>query len=209
MTTAVPAPPAATEPLSGASRRPRRPRKVFLLVGVVVAVALGVGLFTSVGTSSKGSGQPGPGDPVPAFSAQNVGPTGPPTVSVSPEQQRPTVLLFFGSWCTACKSELPPLAKAVQRQEEAHGSLSAIRVVGVDTLDSPATAESFVHEEGVTFPVAADADGAITAGKFEFQGDPYTVFVDADGAIAKVVPGDQLTPASFTADERALIPSGR
>jgi hypothetical protein len=34
------------------------------------------------------------------------------------------------------------------------------------------------------------------------------VFVKGDGTISKIVIGAQLSAASFTADERALIPSG-
>ena len=60
----------------------------------------------------------------------------------------------------------------------------------------------------MTFPVAPDPDADITSGLFYFKGDPYTVFVNGDGTINKIVIGAQLTPASFTADERALIPSG-
>ena len=209
MSTAVPAPPAPAGPAPGDAPPSRRPRKVFLVVGVIVAVALGIGLFTSVGSGSKGSGQPSPGDPVPSFSAQNIGPSGPHTVSVTASGGRPTVLLFFGDWCTACHTELPPLAAAVARQASGKSALGGIRVVGVDGLDAPSNAQAFVKSAGVTFPVAYDPDGSITAGKFAFTGDPYTVFVKADGTVAKVVAGDQLTPASFTAAERALIPSGR
>ena len=39
-------------------RRPRKPRKIFLVVGIVVAVALGIGLFTGLGTSPSSSGAP-------------------------------------------------------------------------------------------------------------------------------------------------------
>ena len=60
----------------------------------------------------------------------------------------------------------------------------------------------------MTFPVAYDPDVTVTSGLFYFEGDPYAVFVDGDGTISKIVRGDVLTPASFTADERALIPSG-
>ena len=60
----------------------------------------------------------------------------------------------------------------------------------------------------MTFPVAYDPGAGITSGLFYFRGDPYTVFVDGDGTIAKIVQGAVLTPSSFTADERALIPSG-
>jgi hypothetical protein len=56
----------------------------------------------------------------------------------------------------------------------------------------------------VTFPVAYDPDLTITEGDFYFVGDPHAVFVDADGKISAVAPSS-LTPASFTADEQALI----
>jgi peroxiredoxin len=212
MSTAVPAPSGAPDPVPGASPPPRKPRKVFLLVGTVLAVAIGIGLFTSVGSGKNSPGQEvAAGDAVPTFSAPNVQPTGPREVSVSATPGgagSPTVLLFFGAWCTACRSELPPITAAVKRQDEAHGRLAGIRVIGVDTLDAPSTGRSFSQEEGVTFPVASDPDASITQGAFRFQGDPYTVFVDRDGRVARVVIGAQLTAASFTADERALIPSG-
>ncbi len=204
---AVPGPGPGTAP----SPAPRRPRKVFLVVGLVLAVGLGIGLFTSVGTSQSSSGGAYQGGPVPTFSASNVGTTGASRVAVPADgggNGTPAVLLFFGSWCPSCKAELPPLAAAVRRQDAAHGALSKIHVIGVDTLDSPGSARGFIAKEGVTFPVAFDPDAAITQTAFHFQGDPYTVFVRGDGTIAKVVPGAQLTPASFTADERALIPSG-
>jgi len=60
----------------------------------------------------------------------------------------------------------------------------------------------------VRFPVATDPQAAITSGLFYFKGDPYTVFVKGDGTISKIVIGAQLSAATFTADERALIPSG-
>ena len=214
MTDAPPAgPPAAPVPEPGTAPHtaPRRPRKVFLVVGLVLAVGLGIGLFTSVGTSQSSSGGAYAGGPVPTFSASNVGPSGPGRVAVPTDgggNGTPAVLLFFGSWCSSCQAELPPLTATVRRQEAAGGALSRIHVIGVDTLDSPSDAHNFIAKEGVTFPVAFDPEAAITQTAFHFQGDPYTVFVRGDGTIAKVVPGAVLTPTSFTADERALIPSG-
>jgi thiol-disulfide isomerase/thioredoxin len=197
---------------------PRKPRKIFLVVGVVLAVVIGIFLFTSLGTSdgstgvgsSGGSGAPIAGSAVPTFSRTNVGPTGGSQVAVSPggTDGRPTVLLFFGNWCPSCHQELPPLAAAVRSQDEAGGALSDIRVVGVDSEDKVSAAKGFIHTAGVTFPVAYDFDTSVTNGLFYFTGDPYAVFVKANGKIAQIVRGDGLTPQSFTADERALIPSG-
>jgi peroxiredoxin len=144
---------------------------------------------------------------VPSFSRQNIGPSGPARVSV-PTDGTPSVLLFFGNWCPSCHQELPPLAAAVRRQDQAGGALSRIRVIGVDSEDTVSNARSFIHAAGVSFPVAYDPDVTVTSGLFYFEGDPYAVFVTGNGTISKIVRGAVLTPASLTADERALIPSG-
>jgi hypothetical protein len=86
--------------------------------------------------------------------------------------------------------------------------LAQIRVVGIDSEDTVGNAKSFIHSAGVTIPVAYDPNVNITSGLFYFTGDPYAVFVRANGTIAQIVRGDVLTPSSLTADERALIPSG-
>ena len=211
MTDAIPPGPSASAvPAPASAPAPRKPRKIFLLLGIVLAVVLGIFLFTGLGTSQNSSGVPYEGGPVPAFSATNVGPTGPQQVSLpAGGNGSPVVLLFFGNWCASCHQELPPLAAAVQRQDRAHGALSGVHVVGVDDLDSEGSARSFIHSSGVTFPVAYDPNASVTADTFKFDGDPYAVFVRGDGTIAKIVRGAVLTPASLTADERALIPSGR
>ncbi len=146
---------------------------------------------------------------MPSFTRQNIGPTGPPQVSVPSDggaDGTPAVLLFFGNWCPSCHQELPPLAAAVRQQDHAGGALARIRVIGVDSEDSTSSARSFIHSAGVTFPVAYDPDVSVTSGLFAFDGDPYAVFVNGDGTIAKIVRGAVLTPSSLTADERALLP---
>jgi peroxiredoxin len=81
-------------------------------------------------------------------------------------------------------------------------------VIGVDSEDSPSSAKAFIKSSGVTFPVAYDPNVQITSGAFYFDGDPYAVFVRANGTIDRIVRGATLTPASLVADERKLIPSG-
>jgi peroxiredoxin len=212
---ALPPAPAA-DSATGAGGAPpvvRKPRKRFILIGLGIGllIVLLIGLLTSIGTSSTTTSAPSQGDPVPSFAGANLGPTGSSQVSVPADgggNGTPAVLLFFGAWCSSCHAELPPLAAAVRKQDQAHGALSRIRVIGVDSFDKTSTAKSFIHTEGVTFPVASDPGADITSGLFYLRGDPYAVFVNGDGTIAKIVRGAVLTPSSFTADERALIPSG-
>jgi peroxiredoxin len=204
---APPDPPQAGAPSAG----PRKPRKIFLLVGVVLAAALGIGLFTGIGTNQNTSGSPHAGGTAPTFTASNVGPAGGSKVSyplAGADGGRPVVLLFFGAWCSECHQELPPLARAVTEQQAAGGTLSRVQVLGVDDLDSPSSARTFIHDAGVTFPVAYDPNTVITQQDYGFNGDPFAVFIDGDGTINKIVSGAVLTPSSLKADERALTPSG-
>jgi thiol-disulfide isomerase/thioredoxin len=221
MTDAAPPGPAASrapEPEPSGPSEIRKPRKRFILIGLGIGILIVgfIGLLTHGASNnptpgSTSGGQPQPGNTVPAFTAHNVGPVGGSRVAVPSDggsNGRPAVLLFFGNWCPSCHQELPPLAAAVRQQDEDDGPLSHVRVIGVDSEDTTANAKAFIKSSGVTFPVAYDPNVTITAGTFDFHGDPYTVFVRGDGVIARIVSGDQLTPTSFTADERALIPNG-
>jgi peroxiredoxin len=185
---------------------PRKPRKAFLVVGLVVAAALGIGLFTSVGTK-KNSGPPQAGGPVPSFSAPRLNGSG--TVQVPQDagsNGTPAVLLFFGAWCTVCTTELPPIAAAARHQAASGGPLGKVHVIGVDSEDKHDTGLAFVKSRGIAFPVAFDHDIAITSGDFYFEGDPYAVFVKGDGTISAIVRGP-LSVAKFPAEEKKLIPS--
>ena len=77
----------------------------------------------------------------------------------------------------------------MRQQDQAGGALARIRVIGVDSFDKTSVAKSFIHTEGVTFPVASDPEAGITSGLFYFDGDPYAVFVNGDGTIARIVRG--------------------
>jgi thiol-disulfide isomerase/thioredoxin len=209
MTDLAAGPPADPAPwaTSGASVPPqRKPRKIFLLVGLAAAAALGVGLFTSAGTA-KGTGPPHAGGPVPSFTAPRLIGSG--TVSVPADGGgggTPAVLIFFGAWCSSCKAELPPLAATVRHQDAVGGSLGKVRVIGVDSEDSTSIGRAFVTSEGIGFPVARDPGIAILSGEYYFDGDPNTVFVKGDGTISAIVPGP-ISAAKFTAEEKKLIPS--
>jgi peroxiredoxin len=181
----------------------RRPRKVFLLIGSVAAAILAVGLFTSLGTSHTTASQVG--GPAPDFSLPTVAGTGRVgTPGSGGGHGTPAVLLFFGSWCSVCHSELPPLAATVRKQQQAHGALSRIAVIGVDSYDTRSTAGSFLRASGVTFPVALDSVAQVTNGLYAFTGDPETVFIGGDGTISAIKLGP-LSPAAFVSLERRLL----
>ncbi len=184
-------PPEAGPPRAGR----RRPRPLFLAIGLVLAVALAVGLFTGVGTGR--SGRPTAGSHVPGFSVPRLSGGG--TIGVPTDgggNGRPVVLIFFASWCTPCQAEIPDLAAAWRQEQATASPLRRVPVLGVDAFDPTASARRFVQSAGVTFPVGTDRNYDLTEGVFYFTGLPEAVFVNGDGTIAAIhlgaVTADQL-----------------
>jgi cytochrome c biogenesis protein CcmG/thiol:disulfide interchange protein DsbE len=95
------------------------------------------------------------------------------------------VLTFFASWCGPCHSELPSFAR-VAREAQVAGD--RIQFIGIDDNDAPASGLAFARKSGVTFPVGRDAY-SMTAPEYGVVGNPSTVFITADGTVAKVVRG--------------------
>lgn len=155
-----------------------------MVAGIVVAVGLGIGLFSSLGTPK--SVVPTVGQSAPVFSLGRLG--GGARIVVPADGGgggRPVVLVFFASWCTPCQTEIPTIASIYRHQS---GS-ARVGIIGIDGNDPTADALAFVHRSGVTFPVAADPRYAVTNGLYYFTGDPDAVFVNGDGTIAHIVRG--------------------
>jgi len=168
---------------------------VFLVIGLVLAAALAIGLFTSLGTGKK-SGAPSAGSPAPAFTLGLLGGGGQAgTPADGGGNGRPAVLLFFASWCSPCQSEIPAVAALYRQQVADHGPLAKVSLLGVDGLDPTGSALAFVHKSGVTFPVVADEQYAVTEGKYDFTGEPEAVFIGPDGTIDHITYGPVSTRA--------------
>jgi thiol-disulfide isomerase/thioredoxin len=189
-------------PTPSPAGRPR-PRPIFLLVGLVLAGALAIGLFTGVGTRAS-AGPPQTGSAAPTFSLHKLG--GPGTVGTPADgggNGHPAILLFFASWCAPCRGEIPALAAAYRQAQATGGPLTGVRLIGVDGADPTSDALAFVHASGVTFPVAADADYQVTENLYYFTGDPEAVAITADGQIAHIQRGP-ITVAQLQAWARQL-----
>lgn len=199
------APPTAPGRSAGAGGG-RRPRPIFLVIGVVVAAALGVGLFTGIGTPSK-TRRPVAGAQVPSFSLAKLGGSG--KVGVPADgggNGKPAVLLFFASWCVQCHSELPALASTYRRQQHDGSRLATVPIIGIDVLDPTSNALAFMNKSGVTFPVGNDKSSTVMNGIFQFTGLPDTVFVDANGTIAGIHQGS-ITTSELVSWQRRLLAS--
>ncbi len=178
---------------------------MFVVAGAAV-VALGIGLFTTAGTSTTG-GPPQAGGMAPAFSLAGLNVAGRVgTPQSGGGEGKPVVVLFMGDWCSVCHSEIPPLAAKVKALRSAHSALGRLAVIGVDSEDTLSDARSFVRSSGVTFPVGDDGTAHVMNGVYGFQGDPYAVFIEGSGRIMTIHPGP-LSPARFVALARQLLAS--
>ncbi len=167
--------------MSGTTEAPkgRRSRKLIIIVGVVVAIALitVVSVLTG-GKQTNSSTNLLDGKQIKSFTLAglNGGKIKAPWVS-----GHPSVLIFFASYCGPCKSEMPKIAKYIHTN-----SPTPVDVVGVDVTDVRSAAQSMVKEDGVTFPVASDPNATVATGIFGFQAVPESVFLNAKGIVTDV-----------------------
>ena len=96
------------------------------------------------------------------------------------------VVNYWASWCPPCRMELPGFAHLAEKYAE-----KGVQFVGVG-IDSPENVQRFAAEQKLPFPLwqAMTADLAATAELGNTgQGLPFTVVIDANGALRKAKVG--------------------
>ena len=131
---------------------------------------------------------PGTGKPVdgglPAVTLPCLG--GGPDVDLS-RLRGPMVVSLWAQSCGPCRTEMPILQSFYEQYGE------KVTVLGIDYIDTlPGGAIALMDETGARYPSVADIDGALSArGPFPvIRGLPYLAFVDDDGVVTHVKPGD-------------------
>ena len=108
-------------------------------------------------------------------------------LSLSSYRGKVVVINFWGSWCAPCRSEAPTLA-VLSEQYRPKG----VQFVGVDIRDSPASAQAFMQNFGISYPSLNDQGDEIA---LAFRGTvppaaiPSTLVIDRNGLIAGRVIG--------------------
>lgn len=93
------------------------------------------------------------------------------------------IIDFWATWCAPCKEELPVL----QRLYEKYGK-DGLVVVGISVDKEAKNVRSFVKKLKLTFPVAHDADHAVS-GRYEPATMPSSYVVDRKGVVRHVHKG--------------------
>jgi cytochrome c biogenesis protein CcmG, thiol:disulfide interchange protein DsbE len=126
------------------------------------------------------------GAPAPAFTL--AAPEGR-QISLAGLKGKAVVLNFWASWCPPCRAEMGALDQA-QRDYADRG----VVVLGVNQMEAEAVATAFMREQSLTFPIALDADGAVSQ-QYRASALPTTYFIDGDGVIRDIVYGGPMTRA--------------
>lgn len=121
-------------------------------------------------------------------------------VRLSDLRGKPVILNFWASWCPPCRAEMPALQSLYETYQEDFVLLG----INVTSQDTPARAEAFPREYGLTFPILFDRDGMV-ARRYAVTSLPTTFFIDAHGVIREVVVGGPLTEASLRARLKTLL----
>src|SRR5215510_10110978 len=102
-------------------------------------------------------------------------------MSLSDLRGKVVVINVWASWCKPCEQEALELQKFWQAYQE-----HDVVLIGVDYVDTPSGAMTYMKKFKITFPNAPDLQSAISHILNRKMGVPETYFVDRDGVLKYV-----------------------
>jgi thiol-disulfide isomerase/thioredoxin len=92
---------------------------------------------------------------------------------------KPTIVNLWAAWCEPCRTELPAIQQFADRAGE------RVKVIGVATADSHASAQSFIEDNKLTMTMLEDPDRRLLTAVHR-SALPATLFITAGGTLAFV-----------------------
>ncbi len=101
-------------------------------------------------------------------------------VSLSEFYGKPMVLVFWASWCSPCKEELPSIEAAYQKyQEKVHFLAINMTSWGEETIEN---ANHLINEKNYHFPVYFDLNASVEKA-YQINYIPQIRFLNKDGSV--------------------------
>ena len=109
-------------------------------------------------------------------------------------------LIFWATWCPPCRDEMPSMEALYRRFKDA-----GLEMLAVDLQEQPKRVGAFTRQFNLTFPVALDATGGVSA-RYGIRGIPATFIIDRNGVVILSAVGgvDWSRPAMIAAFEALL-----
>ena len=202
-----------SRPSGGQPDAGSNPLLKWMIVGVVVlvAVAVGVGFLASRDAEERARDSDVPqvsdvnieGEPLPAFDGQEPDPAmerlAPAfaattfdgvEVSVLPGDGTAKVIGFFAHWCPHCQRELPRMADWMAANELPAGVEVIAVSTAVDSSRGNYPPSAWFAEEQWPAVAVRDSESNEISQAYGLRGFPYMVGVDADGRVVARVSGE-------------------
>ncbi|HBG5343757.1 TPA: redoxin family protein [Clostridioides difficile] len=127
------------------------------------------------------------------------------THKLSDYEGKVVFLNFWATWCPPCKEEMPHIEQLYKDYNKNNEDVVILGVASPN-LGREGSREhvvNFLKEQGYTFPVVLDEDGAL-AYQYGINAFPTTFIIDKEGYVTQYIPGamDKETMASFIENQR-------
>ena len=106
-----------------------------------------------------------------------------PPINLSAPGDRPTVINLWATWCPPCRREMPALAQA----EKAHPN---VRFLFVNQGEGEAGVRAFLQSQGLALDHVLFDEAMALPRHYGTAGIPVTLFLHADGRLAKAHMGE-------------------
>ncbi len=127
------------------------------------------------------------GDLAPDFTAETADGS---TFVLSEQKGKVVLLNFWATWCGPCVREMPAFEKLnLEYGEE-------VELLAVNSMEDKDTVERFISDNGYTFPIAYDEEGAVCM-KYPSDGIPYTLVIGKDGTVENIYVGARDADAQY------------
>jgi peroxiredoxin len=125
------------------------------------------------------------GDKAPDFQLRSVDGRG--SVKLSTYLDKPTLLVFWASWCPHCRTELPILQRVYNNLHP-----RGMEAVGISLDHGIKDAQQFVSQKSITFPMAYGGtdEGLKIAESYGVSGIPIAFVIDKSGVVKTIFKGD-------------------
>jgi len=143
-------------------------------------------LVMTLGLLVGASGCPESGRPAEDFSLQPVG--GGKAVTLSALKGKPTLVIFWATWCPPCRREVPVLKELYVK----YGTRLNMLGVAVNFRQTQQEVASFGQVNGLQYPLLWDVDNK-AADHYCVSGIPSVVLVDPQGIVR--YRGNDISPA--------------
>ncbi|HBF4412409.1 TPA: redoxin family protein [Clostridioides difficile] len=127
------------------------------------------------------------------------------THKLSDYEGKVVFLNFWATWCPPCKKEMPYIEQLYKDYNKNNDDVVILGVASPN-LGREGSREhvvNFLKDQGYTFPVVLDEDGAL-AYQYGINAFPTTFIIDKEGYVTQYIPGamDKATMASFIENQR-------